>query len=819
MRPSLFNRIVLPLLPLLLLVTGTGAYALLSYLSAKRTETSLQQSDTNVRLTAHALGEWIGEHRDLTLALADDPSLAALLQAPDDAGRYRRVQERLQHFYDRMGYLENLALFIRLDAGRTLKTPLGDANVADGTIYLDTVSGKTLGKGGYGLDYVRATLHEGATFISAPYPSILRGKPIFVISAPIRSADGKILGALATAPILERFNSKFTRADAASANHTMICDAKGIVISHPDPSKILRESVAPVLAQLPAGSDRGVLMRTEPEGIVWYTYMREPLTGWYVLGKVYRSEIFESFGEERNMLLYSIAALALLLGAGFWWLIGRYALDPLERLRRALMHFSPTSAITAEELGRAASSEFFQINESLLKMSRLFHDHLKVRTTMEEQIRHNAMFDALTELPNRRHLYDHIESLLNAAPTRPFALFFLDLDHFKLINDSLGHDIGDRLLQATARRLASLLDEEDLIARLGGDEFIIVCRSLNRTEAFERLAHELVKAMHEKIVLTNGQMYEFIISTSIGISVYPDHGRDVQTLMKHADIALYAAKEEGRNGYCLFHDGMNEHIRNQMHLEQDMRKALELQQYCLYFQPQVDIESGRVIGAEALIRWQHPEYGLISPVRFIHLAEHTGFIYALGDWILNEACRVLSEWQQHYCDLKLSINISARQFQEPGFLSKVEQALSRHPVNTANLVFEITETLLMTQKEHSREVLERLKEMGIMIAMDDFGTGYSSLAYLKNFPIDIIKIDKAFIQGVLENSGDLNIVKAMISLGIELDLQVIAEGVEELSQVDFLRSSHCTIIQGYFFSTPLYEAAFLEYLRQAGTPS
>ncbi len=818
MNQSLFNRVFLSLLILLILIMVASAYTLTRNLIEKSTHAYLQDSRDNVALVTHSLTGWIEEQKSLTLAISDDAQIAKLLQNPSDEQLYDDVQQRLKALHERAGYFENIGLIINLPEGTRIERDLHGhtVSIGNGNIFMDTVEGKTIGKASVERDFVHHSMILGETYISTPYPSILRGNPVFVISSPIYRADGSIAGIVATAPILDRFSKKFTsHIKMGEHGFAFICDRNGNIISHPDQSKLLKENFFLSLEADNVNYDNGMTLNTRENGnTVWYTFRKEPVTQWHVIGKIYRDDIYNAFQSEIIMIIASIMIITFLLAVGGWWLIRREVIRPLEEVRLALMNFSPTTAIESKNLSSPASLEFRQIHDSLLKMSAMFHSYLSAQKKLEEEIRHHAMYDQLTELPNRRFLYSHIETQLHTAAKEgsTFALFFLDLDHFKLINDALGHDIGDNLLQETAKRLRAQLSHKDLLARLGGDEFIIVVTSLQTRKEFENLARKIVKVMHEKLIVENHETHEFIISTSLGISIYPDHGSDLKTLMKHADIALYEAKEEGRNSYCLFNDSMNELIRNQLYLEQDMREALKKGQYTLFFQPQIDAKSSRVIGAEALIRWNHPEQGIISPIRFIHLAENTGFIYELGDWILEEACRTLSQWQEFYTDFKLSINISARQFQNRDFISKVHSRLSRFSIKPGTLVFEITETLLMAQKERSMEVLNALKEMGITIAMDDFGTGYSSLAYLKNFPIDIIKIDKAFIQGVFDNPDDFNIVKAIITLGNELELQVIAEGVEELHQLEFLQASHCHIIQGYFFSKPLPEDEFITYI-------
>ncbi len=818
---NLFNRIIISLLIMLVTVMGISGYTLISNLTEKTTASYLDESRHYAELVRHSLSQWIEEQRSLTRNLARQEPFIAALEHPRDEALYYRAQQQLQSLYEEMGYYENATLFIRLDDSTTLDLHRygQNARITNGTIFLDTVGGRTLGKGGPKLDYVEHAMNRGETYISDPYPSLLRGNPIFVIATPVRNVRGEILGIIATAPVLERFGDKFISGITMGTHgHLMVCDNHGVIIAHPERKRLLNQNIFDTLDITEFPGNYGTIEREIEGETVWYTYEKEPLTGWYVIGKIYESDIYDAFTREITVTLVTLLIMSLLLGFGGWLLIRREVIRPLGNLMEMLRNFSPTKRITEEDLHKNSSTEFKQIHESMLKMSELFHTYLREQEKMQAEIRRHAMYDQLTDLPNRRYLSNYIEEQLVRAEheSRRLGIYFLDLDHFKLINDSLGHDIGDKLLKETAHRLTELLEPTDMIARLGGDEFIIVCGSEQTVDAYKALAARIVKVMHDKLVIENQENHEFIISTSVGLSVYPEHGQDIKTLMKHADIALYRAKEDGRNGYCIFDEGMNESIRNQLYLEQDMRAGLDKGEYTLYYQPQIDARSGQVVGAEALIRWIHPELGIISPIRFIDLAESTGFIYDLGDWILIEACSTLSKWQKEFPEFKLSINISARQFQEAGFVDKVAKAMEDFDIRPSSLVFEITETLLMAQKEHSRQVLEDLKKLDILIAMDDFGTGYSSLAYLKNFPIDIIKIDKSFIQGIFDNNDDFNIVKAVITLGNELDLTVIAEGVETMYQLDFLKTSHCHIIQGYFFSMPLPSFEFIQYMKTQG---
>ena len=505
--------------------------------------------------------------------------------------------------------------------------------------------------------------------------------------------------------------------------------------------------------------------------------------------------------------LYLIVTPLFLLGARWY---RRHLHTPLQSLGADIEtlrnggHFLPSEQ-------RPHILEFRHIHESLRDFSEHSRRQYARERVMQQSLESHSASDPLTGLLNRSRLNSEIERLIGERDhlAHPFALFYLDLDNFKHINDTSGHDVGDDLLKACAMRIHASLERSDLVARVGADEFAVVINSRRRKDDFVTIASNLIRLVNAPFHIRG---YEFTLTASVGISIYPLQGESAATLLKHADIAMNEAKAKGRNSYCLFHEDMSERIKKRLFLEHEMRDGLRKGEFALVYQPQVDTLTARVLGAEALIRWLHPEQGTISPDRFIGLAEKSGFIFELGTWILEEACSLISRNTELLGRLKLSVNISPMQFREPGFVEKVTALLQRYGVAPEQLVFEITESLIIADKELSLEILQRIKQMGISIAMDDFGTGYSSLSYLKEFPVDIIKIDKSFIQGAFDNSEDYNIVKAVVSLGNELGLQVVAEGVEQLHQYELLRASHCGVIQGYLFSKPLSETEYIEYL-------
>jgi diguanylate cyclase (GGDEF)-like protein/PAS domain S-box-containing protein len=430
----------------------------------------------------------------------------------------------------------------------------------------------------------------------------------------------------------------------------------------------------------------------------------------------------------------------------------------------------------------------------------------------KQEIERLAYHDALTDLPNRARFADRLEIALSQARREGhrLAILFLDLDRFKVVNDSLGHKVGDLLLQKVAIRLSQLIRGGDTLARLGGDEFIILLAKISQDEDPARVAQNVLELFKKPFVLGERELF---ISASIGISIFPRHGEDRESLVKNADIAMYRAKQEGRDNYQ-FHTSKHTHdaIRR-LALETDLRKALDRESFCSHFQPIVETESGRIVGAEALARWEHPLRGLLLPAEFIPIAEETGLIVPLGARILRDACAQMRAWHAAgHGGLRLSVNLSARQFHQQDLALQVDAVLRETGLAPETLELEITESIAMQNVDASVVALRGLKDLGVRITIDDFGTGYSSLSYLKKFPIDTIKIDQAFVHDVSSDSNDAAIVRAAIVMAHELKLNVIAEGVETVEQVAFLRRRRCTEMQGYLFSEPMPAEQFGELL-------
>ena len=433
----------------------------------------------------------------------------------------------------------------------------------------------------------------------------------------------------------------------------------------------------------------------------------------------------------------------------------------------------------------------------------------------EEEIRHLALHDPLTDLPNRRYLHQHLEAILKKSRSTggQSAILFLDLDRFKAINDTLGHAAGDRLLQEAAKRIRACLRAGDRIARVGGDEFVCVVPDVASERDAADVAARIIEQMSRPFLLSGQEMY---ITTSIGVSLYPYHGDDFETLIANADTAMYRAKQEGRNEYRIYAYEMNAMSFEKMLLEQSLRKAIAEDELLLYYQPQVEVDSGRVIGLEALVRWQHAEFGLIPPSEFIPIAEETGLIVPLGNWVLKQACMQSKRWQEEgRLPIKVSVNVSARQFQHPEFVSCVAAIVDLTGMRPELLELEITESIFIQDVNATIAKLNELKRMGLRIAVDDFGTGYSSLNYLRQFPLDVLKIDRAFIRDIAHNAHDQAITDAMIRLAHDLGLLVVAEGVETVEQLARVSKPRCDIVQGYLYSVPLPPDRIGEWLAEA----
>ena len=435
-------------------------------------------------------------------------------------------------------------------------------------------------------------------------------------------------------------------------------------------------------------------------------------------------------------------------------------------------------------------------------------------TLANEELTQLALHDTLTGLPNRILLADRIGQAMSKVAEQGgcFSLMFIDLDGFKPVNDAFGHHLGDRLLREVALRLREQLRSQDTLARIGGDEFVLLVRLLEPDDAPQVAARQVGLLSRAFRV----DEHELLISASVGIALYPGNGLTAEELLMNADAAMYHAKGAGKNGYSFFDASMNTNARKQLQLLQDLRQALELQQFRLHYQPKFDASNSRPVGAEALLRWEHPQQGLLLPENFIDLAEKTGLIIPIGDWVLNEACRQMRIWfDQGYSHWRIAVNLSALQFCYSGLVDSVVAALERHRLPANSLTLEITETTAMSDADASMVVLQRLSQMGVDLSIDDFGTGYSSLMYLKRLPANELKIDRGFVRDLEHDSDDAAIVSAIVALGQALGLRIVAEGVETDTQQSFLTTLGCDALQGFLLGEPLPAEQFMADIQGA----
>jgi diguanylate cyclase (GGDEF)-like protein/PAS domain S-box-containing protein len=434
------------------------------------------------------------------------------------------------------------------------------------------------------------------------------------------------------------------------------------------------------------------------------------------------------------------------------------------------------------------------------------------RKRAEEHIEYLAYHDELTGIPNRAHFQRAFEHAIATSQRQGMntALMLVDLDRFKNINDIVGHETGDQLLKQVAARLRTCLRDGDVLARLGGDEFVILMQDASSIDAVSAVANKILEATARPLVIDE---QEFLITASIGISTSPHDGTDLKTLLRNSDVAMYRAKESGKNGFQYFSPDMDAHGRERLSIESALGRALERSEFMLHFQPKMQVSSRNVAGMEALVRWHNPEKGLMQPGEFIAIAEETGMIVPIGDWVLTEACcQGQALRAAGHCNLRVAVNLSVRQLYDEGFARRVSEALAQTGFPAENLEIEITESMVMRDAEGAIKLLRALRDTGVRIAIDDFGTGYSSLAYLKRFPIDCVKIDRSFIRDLPEDRDDASITRSIIAMAHNMKLEVVAEGVETVPQLDFLHAHGCDEIQGFLFSKPLDIDAFERFL-------
>lgn len=542
-------------------------------------------------------------------------------------------------------------------------------------------------------------------------------------------------------------------------------------------------------------------------------YSTEELTGvssqtWYADKKVW-----EAAGKRYNAVLSSGRAFEAEMelirkdGTRIWCDVRSKAIDPDDLAKGGIwiiMDISDRKATEAALVNARLQLEqrVEERTRELKQVVNTLHREIEERKIAEERIRHLAQHDSLTGLPNRDLFESRLEEQIASAATKQesLAVLFVDLDRFKHINDSLGHHEGDMLLRSLAERLRLAVGQLGTLARIGGDEFVIMLTDIEPRVRIERLINRVQAAL---LPIFRVGVHEFRISSSIGVAVYPNDGHTPQALIQHSDAAMYRAKANGRNRFHFYNHRLDNEQSERVELENALFHALRHDEFELHYQPQLDIPSGNIIGVEALIRWNRPGHGLVSPANFIPLAEENGLITELGSWVLEQACSQLQQWQKQGITLRVSVNLSAPQLDDPHFCDKVARCLKRHQLDPSQLELELTESIIMKHVDQTIRILEELSRMGIHLSVDDFGTGYSSLSYLKRFPLNKLKIDQSFVREICIDPDDATICRTIISMADNLKLTVTAEGVEDADQLALLAEFGCHQYQGYFFSRPV----------------
>jgi diguanylate cyclase (GGDEF)-like protein len=657
-------------------------------------------------------------------------------------------------------------------------------------------------------EWFRRAMSENRLVLGKPFVGPITGKWVSVLAFPLHDAHGTISGLLALPIDLVSFTPIVRNATLPTGTIIGIMDSAGTVIARSlEPEKWVGKNIrgTPIV--------EAVLVRkigqVESTGVDHvtrlYGFTTIPGTDWSAVAGIPRDALFSDISSYamRNTAIGSIMVLAVAALAYFF----------SRRIERPIRAISDAAkAIAQGELGTRVAVDG---PEEIADVADQFNAMLDVREEAVERLSYLAQYDVLTGLPNRNLFRDRLEQAMGRAKRNEtlLALMFIDLDRFKEINDTLGHPVGDRVLQEVAERLRHFLRDVDTIARLGGDEFTVVLEGVHDVAQITAAAQKIQDALTQPLLVDNREIF---VSASIGISVYPFDVEDIDDLLKNADIAMYQAKQDGGNVHHFFVAEMNTHTSDRLDLEGRLRHALARKQFTLHYQPQVDISSGRIIGAEALIRWHDEELGAIAPARFIPLAEATGLIIPIGAWVLHTACAQNKAWQDAGCaPIPVAVNLSPRQFRQANLLETIAQALADSGLNPCFLELEITESTIMHQAEKTVGTLEKLHEMGVRLSVDDFGTGYSSLSYLKRFPVHKLKIDQSFVRDINSDPDDAAIVTAVIAMARSLNVLTIAEGVETDGQLAFLDSLKCGEYQGYYFAKPMPADEFQALLRRS----
>lgn len=804
------NLILVPLIAVPLVALGWFAYLQqrdsLEQESLRQIQTLLIQTDQRVQVeiaTASANATLLSTFSALKryLLVEDEGQRFQLLQ-PSILKLLRNYQEANPSYYE-----IRILLPDGYEDTRSTTTPL--PNITD-------EEGET--------DYFLSLRKNDPNLSSKILINPDNGNPALMVFKPITSDDPavdpvlaveKIRGYLVITASLDSLGQQSRQTHLGHGGHLFFTDNQGNVLFATKPEDRGRQLPSDLARSLFRITETGTPIRAtlrEESSFIDGRRINENL---YVFAALPESAIQSS---TRNLAIFAAALLVgtILLSATLLYSILRsIVLDPLTKLGRAALALGNGESI--DRIGITSDDEIGELARSFENMSESLNNSHK-------QVAHLAYHDSLTGLPNRRYFTEIVERAVTHAEREKkcIALLFLDLDNFKRVNDSLGHHTGDTLLKEVADRLTRVVRASDIVtrnndampqstvARLGGDEFIVLLSDLSQAIDAAGVADRILSELEAPLVLDQNELF---IKTSIGISTYPGDGDSAELLIKNTDIAMYHAKEHGKNHYQFFKEDMNRDLIQQFKMESALRRALDNNELLLHYQPQVETHSGKIIGVEALIRWLDPVEGLISPGEFIPLAEDTGLIVPIGEWVLYEACRQNQAWQRlGHPPITMSVNISSRQFETGNLRDTIEHVLSETGLDATYLDIELTETLIMKDPVNIASILNDLKTLGLRISMDDFGTGYSSLSLLKRLPIDCLKIDQSFVRDLTDDADDAAIITTIIAMSKSLNLDVIAEGVESPEQLSYLRHSHCDKMQGYLASPPLPAEELAELL-------
>ncbi|TCS75097.1 diguanylate cyclase (GGDEF)-like protein [Effusibacillus lacus] len=633
------------------------------------------------------------------------------------------------------------------------------------------------------------------------------GRNVIVLSIPLMNRQNEVERVVTLQVRIEEnnlFSLVFQNHNLGAGGYVYIVDRNGVIISHPQKERIGESVKSNPVVQKVLQQQSGYQWVVNTKGAPMYaSFAYIPQLSWGVVAQVPESEIYEPFYKFRSNL-FVLSLLTLIPLSVLTAFYAKQTIFPIRRLQQA---------VAEVEKGNYEQYVEHTDKTELGELSSKFNDMIKTIRESRERIRHQAFHDSLTGLPNRTLFKEDLGKYLVEADVgnQQVAVLFFDLDGFKMVNDSLGHKVGDMLLVEVGKRLERLPKYSDTTYRVGGDEFIVIIPDVASKDEVERSAKEILAIIAPPFYLEGREIF---ISASIGISIYPTDGKDADTLVKHADIAMYRAKEQGKNNYCLFMEGMHSYVQRKIYLTNCLRKAIGFDELLVHYQPKLNIKTGQITGMEALLRWNHRREGMIPPSEFIPVAEESGLILPIGEWVLRAVCKQMREWQNKGLPpLQVSVNLSARQFQDAHLADKIRKILQDTGLDPSLLELELTESALMKNEQAVNRVLADLKQIGVSISIDDFGTGYSSLNYLKLFPIDCLKIDRSFIRDIGKDPGDAAITRSIIDLAHNLNLEVVAEGVETPEQLTFMQTNSCDSIQGYLISPPLPADEFEQFLK------